>query len=190
MALSESEVVVAGTGHLWAAEYGAATIPAPNSDPTTIPAGFVDLGYTEEDGVTLRGTVEITEFNVWQNTSPVRRSRTLQVQEIEAPLVQWNEATLVAAFGGGTVDTSGGFPTYTFPVAGDALAEYAIVLDWQDGDRNFRLVVPRMNSGLEDVEVQLNADNMATLPLLLRSLATVTAPYIISDDAAAFVASS
>ncbi len=188
MALDEQEVVVAGTGHLWVGTVGI-TLPAPDSDPTTPPGAFVDLGYTEEDGVTLRGVTEVSEFNVWQNSSPVRRSRTLQVQEVVTNLVQWNEATLVAAFGGGTV-SGGSFPTYTFPVAGDALAEYAVVLDWQDGLRNFRLVVPRMNSGLEDVESQLNADNMAVLPLTLRSLATIVAPYIISDDAAAFAASS
>lgn len=189
MALDENEVVVAGTGHVWVAAT-TATLPAPNTDPTAALTGFVDLGYTEEDGVSLTGSVEIGEFKVWQSTSPVRRSRKLQVQEIKANLVQWNEATLVAAFGGGTITTTGGYPTYTFPVAGDALQEYAVVLDWQDGDRNFRLVVPRMNSGLENVEVQLNADNMAVLPLLLRSLATTTAPYLISDDAAAFAASS
>lgn len=189
MALDEQEVVVAGTGHLWVGTVGV-TLPAPNSDPTSPPGNFVDLGYTEEDGVTLRGVTEVSEFNVWQNSSPVRRSRTLQVQEVVANLVQWNEATLVAAFGGGAVTTGGGFATYTFPIAGDALAEYATVLDWQDGDRNFRLVVPRMNSGLEDVESQLNADNMAVLPLTLRSLATSVAPYIITDDAAAFAASS
>ncbi len=189
MALDENEVVIAGTGHLWVGTVGT-TLPAPNSDPTAAPGAFVDLGYTEEDGVTLRGVTEVSEHRVWQNTSPVRRARTLQVQEVVANLVQWNEATLVAAFGGGLVTTGGGFATYTFPLAGDALAEYAVVLDWQDGDRNFRLVVPRMNSGLEDVETQLNADNMAVLPVLLRSLATGVAAYIVSDDAAAFAASS
>jgi hypothetical protein len=189
MALTESEVFIAGTGHLWVGTVGS-TLPAANSDPTAAVSGMVDLGYFEEDGVTLRGVTEISEHRVWQNTSPVRRARTLQVQEIAGNLVQVNEKTLEVAFGGGTVDTSGGFPTYTFPVAGDAIAEYAVVLDIQDGDRNARLVVPRMNSGLEDVEVQMNADNMLALPLLLRSAASGTAPYWIWDDATAFAASS
>lgn len=189
MALDENEVVVAGTGHLWVAPVGT-TLPAPNTDPTADLTGFVDLGYTEEDGVTLRGFVEISEFKVWQNTSPVRRSRTSQGREIQTNLVQWNEASLVAAFGGGTVDTSGSYPTYTFPEAGDVLQEYAVVLDWQDGDRNFRLVDPRMNAGLENVETTLNANSMAPLPILFRSLATSTSAYLVSDDAAAFVASS
>jgi hypothetical protein len=189
MALSETEVFIAGTGHLWLGEVGT-TLPAPNTDPTAPPGDFIDAGYTEEEGVAVRGVTEISEHRVWQNTSPVRRARRLQVQEIQAGLVQHNESNYPAAFGGGSIDTSGGFPTYTFPIAGDALAEYAVVLDVTDGDRNARLVVPRMNSGLEDVEIQFNADNMAVLQLLLRSLATDVAPYWIFDDAASFAASS
>lgn len=190
MALDPAEIFVAGTGHLWLAAVGSA-LPAPNSDPTTPPgAAFVDVGYTEEEGVSFTSTVDITEFLVWQATTAVRRSRKLQVQEIGAPLVQWNEATLVAAFGGGSINTTGSFPTYTFPVAGDALKEYAVVLDLHDGARNMRLVVPRMNSGLENVEVKFNKDNMAVLQLNLKSLASATAPYITVDDAAGFAPSS
>jgi hypothetical protein len=190
MALDAEEIFVAGTGHLYLGTVGGG-LPAPNSDPTVHPgAGFVECGYTEEGGVSFTSTVDITEFLVWQSTTAARRSRKLQIQEISAPLVQWNEKTVEAAFGGGTWDTSGGFPTYTFPVAGDALQEYAVVLDVVDGLKDMRIVVPRMNSGLENVEVTFNKDNMATLPTNLKSLASATAPYIIVNDAAAFAPSS
>lgn len=191
MALDPQEVFIAGTGHLWIGIYGAVTPPAINTDPTAHPgAGFVDLGYTEEDGVSFKSTVDIGEFNAWQATTAIRRSRKLQVQEINAPLIQWNENTVVAAFGGGAFSSAGGFNGYTFPVAGDALAEYAAVLDVTDGLRNMRLVVDRMNSGLEDVETQFNKDNMAVLPLALKSLASANAAHITMDDAVAFAPSS
>ena len=189
MALDAAEIFVAGTGHVWVATVGT-TLPAPDTDPTTHPgAGFVDLGYTEEDGVSFTSTVDVTEFLVWQSTTAARRSRKLQVQEFSAPLVQWDENTIVAAFGGGSWSGSS-FPTYTFPVAGDALQEYAVVLDVTDGLRNMRIVVPRMNSGLENVEVKFNKDNMAVLQTNLKSLASTVAPYITVDDVVAFAPSS
>jgi hypothetical protein len=190
MALDAAEVVVAGTGHLWLAPVGT-TLPAENSDPTAaLASAFVELGYFAEDGATLAGAPEISEFNAWQSTTAIRRSRKLQVQTISGDLLQWNENTVVAAFGGGEITNAGGFYTYTFPQAGDALAEYSAVLDVQDGDRNLRIVVPRMNSGLEEVSSQFNKDNMAVLPISLSSLASDTPTIILFDDAAAFVPSS
>ena len=190
MALDAEAVVVAGTGHLWVAPVGS-TLPAPNSDPTADPdTAFAELGYTSTDGVTVTSTADISEFEAWQATTAIRRSRRVQVQEMTADLLEWNENTVVAAFGGGEVTSSGGFYTYTFPVAGEALKEYAVVLDVQDGERNMRIVIPRMNSGLEDVETQFNKENMAVLPITLRSLAADDAPYVIFDDAAAFAAAS
>lgn len=183
MALTPAEIVVAGTGHLYLGPT-TATLPAVDSDPTVAPGtGFVEAGYMEEAGIGFTSSVEITEFLVWQATVAVRRSRKLQVQEFAAPLVQWNADTIVAAFGGGTVST-GTHPTYTFPVAGDALKEYAVVLDLIDGTKVLRFVNPRMNSGLENVTATFNKDNMAVLNLNLKSLASTTAPYVIMTPAA------
>lgn len=182
MALTATEVTVAGTGHIWLAPVGT-TLPEEGDDPTeALDAAFAEMGYTAEDGVTLTGEPEIAAFNAWQSTTAIRRSRKLQVMKIAADLLQWNPDTLKAAFGGGTVTGN----TYRFPAAGDALAEYSAVVDWQDGDRNSRLVVPRMNSGLEAVSTQLNKDNMAVLPIALESLAATVTPFITFDDPDAF----
>ncbi len=183
------EVIVAGTGQLHVAPIGT-TLPAPNTDPTAaLNVAFFGCGYGAEDGASLKGTPDITEFRAWQATSPIRRGRKSQELEIGIKLLQWNEQNIVLAFGGGSVNTSGGFPTYTFPVAGEPLAELAVVLDIQDGDRNARLVVPRMNV-VDAVEANFNADNMAELPIVLKSLDSGTAPYWIFDDSAAFAAGS
>ncbi len=186
MALDSVEVVVAGTGHLYLAAVGT-TLPTTTEGALS---GFAELGYFATDGATLTGSAEISEFEAWQATTAIRRSRKLQVQEISGDLLQWNENTVKAAFGGGTFAEAGGEYKYTFPIAGDALAAYAVVLDVIDGERMMRIIVPEMNSGLEDVEVQFNKENMAALPISLKSLASVTAPHILFNDAAAFVPSS
>ncbi len=184
-----AETVVAGSGELYFAPVGT-TLPAVNSDPTAaLPSEWVGAGYIAQDGVSFKGILELSEFFAWQSTSAIRRGRKTQSQEIGCELLQWNEENLVLAFGGGAVTNAGGFYTYTFPVAGDALAEKAVVLDLVDGERHMRIVQPRMNVS-DTVETTFNADNMATLALVLTSLAHATAPYIISDDAAAFAAGS
>lgn len=186
MALTAEQVVIAGTGHLWLAPVGS-TLPDFDDDPVAaLDDAFVECGYTAEEGVTLTGSPEIVAFNAWQSTTAIRRSRKLQVQKIACDLLQWNPDTLKAAFGGGEVTTAGGFATYKFPVAGDALAEYAVIVDAQDGERNLRIVIPRMNSGLEDVSTQLNKDNMAVLPVAFESLASEVGPFMLFDDADAF----
>jgi hypothetical protein len=183
------ETVIAGTGQLSVAPVGT-TLPAPNSDPTAaLNPAFIGCGYTAEDGASFKVTPEITEHRVWQSTDAIRSSLKSHAKEIGVKLVQWNEATVVLAFGGGSINTSGGFPTYTFIVAGDALGEYAVVLDVEDGDRNFRFVFPRMNI-TDAVESQFNADNMAELPITLKALSSTVAPYWITDDAAAFAVGS
>lgn len=189
MALDALEVTVAGTGALYIAPVGS-TLPAANTDPTTTPnASFIEMGYIAEEGATLTSTPEISEFKAWQSSQAIRRGVKTRELQIAAKLLQWNETTVVKAFGGGSVVDAGGFPTYTFPVAGEALDEYAVILDVTDGDRHSRLVVPRMN-GVDPVEAQFNADSMAELPLVLKSLAHATAPYWIFDDDAAFATAS
>lgn len=190
MAFDTDEVYVGLTGNLYLGAVGS-TLPAENSDPAAaVDAAFLDCGYSEEDGVSFKATPEIGEFKVWQETDAIRRSRKAQVAEISGKFVQHNEVTIPAAFGGGTVDTSGSFPTYTLPAAGDPLQEYAVVFDVLDGDKIERYVVPRMNAGLEGVQIVYNKDNMASLTISLKSLASTTPTYIIYNDAAAFAAAS
>ncbi len=189
MALDALETFVAVTGNLYLAEVGS-TLPAPGSDPATPPdAAFLDCGYSEEDGVSLKVTPDIKEFGAWQATTAVRRSRKSQVLAISGKFEQHNPVTIPAAFGGGSFDTTD-FPTYTFPVAGDPLVEYAVILDVLDGDRIERHVLPRANAGLDEVEVSYNADNLASLVISLKSLAADVAPYVIYSDDAAFAPAS
>lgn len=183
MSNNADELVVASSGHIWIAPVGV-TLPAKNSDPTTAPnAAFADLGYLTEDGVKPTSSPDISDFRAWQARQAVRRERKGQDLQFEFSLEQWNPTTVKFAFGGGSVDTSGGFPTYTFPKARDALAEWAFLLDWQDGDKNFRWVLPRGNV-TDAVSPEFKADALAVLPVTFKGLEAIdgTDIYMITDD--------
>lgn len=187
-----SELVVGGTGQVYVADIGT-TLPAKNSDPTAVlSSDWTGLGYHTEDGVSFSAAPDITGFRAWQAQQDVRRERKAQAIQVAFDLEQWNEATVPLAFGGGTITDAGGFYTYTFPAAGDALDERAMVVDVQDGERNMRFVFARGNV-VETVEVTFNSDNLAVLPIafdLLEPTDGGDIAYVIFDDAAAFATGS
>lgn len=181
MSNTADDLRVFANGHVWIAEYGTATIPAKNTNPTATPAGFLDLGYITEDGVTATSTPTITEFRAWQARQAVRRERSAQDLEFKFSMEEWRAGTVQFAFGGGTVEASGGYQTYTFPDAGDALDEISMVVDTQDGDFNYRYVISRGNV-TDAVEVQFKAEALAVLPVTFKGLDDGVTPYIITDD--------
>jgi hypothetical protein len=105
--------------------------------------------------------------------------------------MQWNEQTVPAALGGGTVSGTAGNYRYDLPDDNAALAEIALVLDAVDGSVHMRWVFPRGNS-TEAVEATYQRGNPAALPLTFKAL---TAPgggspgYFLSDSAAFAVGS-
>lgn len=180
MSLDVTQTRLPGTGNIWLAPVGS-TLPAAGSDPTAaLDGAFVQIGYIAEDGITISSEPTISEHFALQSVTAIRRARTSQVTGVQADLLEWDGETLIAAFGGGTF-TGGSFPTYTFPIAGDALKEYSVVVDLRDGDINDRYVFPRMNSGLETVETVINRENLAVLPLQLKSLASDDDSLWITD---------
>ena len=182
MSNDASEILVAGTGQLYVAPYSA-TLTLPTtifaSDPGDgLAASFVNVGYTTEDGVVLSVGRESQTVPAWQSTRPVRRFNSSQMETFTATLLQWNEDTLALAFGGGSVSHSGDTYRYDFPAAG-AVDERAIVVDWVDGDKDYRLVIPRTII-TETTETTLARTAPSTLPITFESFAT--APYILTDD--------
>lgn len=166
MPVDPNEIVVAGNGRIFVAPVGTA---APTDTATAWPAGWVDLGYATEDGVTISKGRDVTEVRVWQSRLAVRRFVTSETLDVSFSLVQWNADTIPLAFGGGDVVTAGGVSTYTPPESG-ALDERAVGIEWVDGDRVHRLVLER--SMVSDaVETNLNATSPAELPITMSALA-------------------
>lgn len=188
MAQSAEEITVALSGNVWIAPYSTSLVlPA---DPTTAPdAAFTDLGYTTEDGVTFSVTPNVEDIMAWQKATPVRRVVTSRESTIAYTLEQLNLDTFAHAFGGGTWTTTAGPPAYYRydpPADGDALAEYACIIDFVDGTRNGRLVMMRGTVN-DTVETNLVRNNAALLPVSLAALTPDgedSAWYFLSDDAA------
>lgn len=160
MAASASYAVVGQGGTvLW----GTTGITMPGSLTATL-TGFNDLGYLDEDGVTVTVTPTIQEFNVWQSVQPIRRGLQNQTIALSGKFAEVNANTVPKTFGGGSVSATGGTFTYTFadPTAG-ALDEFATVADVTDGSDKVRFSFSRVNQ-TEAAEVAFNRQNLAVLP--------------------------
>lgn len=184
-----TELVVASNGQIYVAPVGTAL---PAGPATTLNAAFVGLGLATEDGVKLSVSPTITEHKAWQSRHPVRRDLTGQEIQAAFQLEQWNESTVVLAFGGGAITTVSGGYRYDFVASGAALDERAMVIDAQDGTRKVRYVFPRGNV-TEAVETTFSSTSPALLPITFKVLEPAdgsASGYILFDDAAAFAAGS
>lgn len=170
MAQDSNELVVASHGDVYVAPAGTA-VPATNDADAALNAAFDNLGYLTEDGVTLTVTPNIQEFMAWQTRHPVRRELVSQDISLACTLEQWNVDNIAIAFGGGTVvETASGVFKYEFLDDDDTLAEYVLVVDWQDGTKKYRVCFSRVNV-TETVSTQLQRSALATLPLTFKVLA-------------------
>jgi hypothetical protein len=183
-----NEIVVASNGQCYVAPVGT---PLPATSVVALNAAFTGLGFVTEDGAAVTVTPEVSDYMAWQSRSPVRREKTSQEAQVALSLMQWNEQTVPAALGGGTVSGTAGNYRYDLPDDNAALAEIALVLDAVDGSVHMRWVFPRGNS-TEAVEATYQRGNPAALPLTFKAL---TAPgggspgYFLSDSAAFAVGS-
>lgn len=178
------EIVVAGTGDLWIAPVGTAL---PATEVAALNGVYEKLGYTTEDGVTFQSSVEVQEFMAWQSISAVRRSRTSREDTISCQLEQWNDSNFMFAWGGGeiTEPTPGHFK-FTPPLDDDALEEKTLIVDFADGDKVYRWVVPR-GTITEAVETVLSRSDMSVLPVGFKALqpADGSAPWqLLTNDPA------
>lgn len=175
------EIVVGADGTIRVAPVGTA---APADEVTAPGAGWVDLGYSNEDGATLRVTKDVATIGVWQLAAPARYVVRARGVEIETTLVQWRRETFELAVGGGTAST----PTvghHKFELdAVPALDERALMLDWVDS-HNYRLVIPR---GLvtSNLEAPLRRAEGAPIPLTFAAMGSDAAAiaYLLTDDPA------
>lgn len=183
MSKNKQEVVVALDGEIYAAP-ASTTLP---EDLSTLDPGFVDLGYASEDGVTFTVTPEVTDVNAWQSSTPIRRIVTSRALTLAFSAQQWNVNTFAAAYGGGEwSEDSPGVYRYDPPADADDLASYAVVLDFKDGNKNYRLVVMEANV-TEATESNLTRGGAALLPITFSAITPDNEDrswYLLSDDPA------
>ena len=183
-----NEIVVGNNGQVYVAPVGT---PLPATPVVALNAAFIGLGYITEDGATVTVTPTVEDYMAWQSRSPVRREKTTQEITIAFALMQWNEQTVPAAFGGGTVSGSAGNYRYDLPKDDAALDERAVIVDAVDGAVHMRFVFPRCNA-TEAVEAAFQRGAPASLPLTFSALAPSegASPGYFLSDSAAFAAGS
>lgn len=165
MSKDVDEIVVGANGTVWVAPVGTA---APATEDEVPGAGWVDLGYTSEAGATFSDAKTLTTIPVWQLFHPARRIVTERDTNLSFVLRQWSRDTVPFAFGGGTIsqpDAVGNPDGYKYvPPAPELIDERALILDWADGDKDYRLVIAR-GMVTEGVETNLVRTGPADLPI-------------------------
>jgi hypothetical protein len=175
-------IVVGSGGSIYVAPLGT-SMPTDLASPLN--AAFVDVGYISEDGITLTAATEVTDVNAFQSLLPVRKIVTGRSFDLSFVLREWTEANVVLAFGGGDVtEPTAGVYRYDPPAAGDGLYERALVVEWQDGTKNYRLCVER-GVVTEAVETNVSRTGAADLPITFSVLdSSGTTYYLLTDDPA------
>ena len=138
MTTNANAVVVAGTGEIYVAAEGTA-LP---TDFTALPVGWTGLGYTGTDGVAFSKNRETSDLDAWQGT----KVRVLTLSEpvtLTTRLLEMKTITLLTAFGGGTVASTGSVSTFTPPAEGTNTVR-AMVVDVTDGTKHYRFCFRRV----------------------------------------------
>ena len=157
--LNAEEVVVAGNGAIWIAPKGSAVPATAVATPSN---DWINLGFLDEDGVDLTAGAEWNKIMAWQSLFPIRRVAGERELTLGMKLMQWNSSTVPFAFGGGEVvqESAGNF-RYNPPSPGD-IDERMMLVDWNDGDKNYRWVI--LNGMVsDDVETNLTRADASKL---------------------------
>lgn len=178
-----SETRVAGTGSVYIAPFGT-VLPSAHNGPLN--AAFVELGYTDEDGVTFTDEPSIEKKGAWQSFYPVRILETARMAKASMKLEQWNTDTLRAASGGGTVTTAGTGAKFT-PHAAGTVTEWSLVIDVVDGDITDRYVITKCVT-TSTLESNLRRSELALLPFDVEAIGEDGADpwYMFTSDTTAF----
>jgi hypothetical protein len=167
------EIVVGANGKVMVASPGAAL---PTDVVAPWPAGWVDLGFLTEAGVKLTDGRTMAEAKAWQSTYSVRRLVASKQSKAAFTLTQWDKVTVPLAFGGGKVSVLGAGVYRYAPPAPGSVDERALGVEWADGTRVYRLVIP-LGMAVDPVASDIARTKEAELPIGFE----VTTPAVGQD---------
>ena len=137
MTLDAQKVRVAVTGAVYA---GPTSATAPTSAVSTIPAGYNDLGYVSEDGVTEAYDEDVQDIQAWQGGAIVRTLISSSKASLAFTMIETKASVLELYHKGSTVESLGA-NGFKVDVVLPGVVRKAIVLDILDGDKHTRLYV-------------------------------------------------
>lgn len=185
MAKSTDQITVGANGTVFLAPKGTV---APADVTTAWAAAWVDLGFTSPDGVTFTDAKTMEKIDVWQLFYAARWVVTARDAKASFVLRQWSKDTVKASFGGGTITPTAGPPAHYLytPPAPESIAEDALGIEWKDGVKVYRLVIPRVTP-TESVETKLARAAPSDLPLTMSAMGTDdAAPWTLRTNDPAF----
>jgi hypothetical protein len=180
------QVVIGADGRVCVAPVGTAL---PEDIAASLNVAFVDVGYVSEEGVNFADTKEVEGIPAWQSLYDIRKVVSSKETKVEFAMRQWNGENVPFAFGGGQVLTAGGVYIYQPAVPGE-MDYRSLVIEWEDGSKNYRLVVPR-GMAVGEVSSQLTRTSAADLPISFEAMPdgipdasdNDTQPwYLVTDD--------
>ena len=184
MAKDTDEIVIGANGTVRVAPVGTSI---PTTAGASFAGGWIDLGYTSEDGVTVTDSKDIEDIPVWQLFYPARRIVTSRDFTVAFVLRQWSTETVSLAFGGGDFTWVGAGQYKYEPPSPEMIDERSLAVDWQDGDKNYRLIIPK-GMVTENVETNIVRTGAADLPITFGVIGTddAGAPWTLLTDDPAF----
>jgi len=182
MALDAEQLVVASAGRIYVAPPGAIL---PDDESEALDSSFVDLGYLTDSGITVSPSMTVESVQPWQSYYSIREIVTGRELTLSMELIQFNAETTVLAFGGGTITEEGSGHYKMVPPSPETIDKRTVVVDWQDGDKNYRLVVPSAMVS-EGGEFSLSRTAPATLAVTLKALGVDNEDpfFLLTDDQA------
>lgn len=177
MVKDPDQIVVPGTGSIYLGTVGTSTIPTNVSAAIDIAGtdGWVEAGYTTEDGVSFKVGRTTKEIKGWQSLNTLRRIVTGTPTSVGFTFLQMNHATWRAAMGGGSWTGSSPNFKYTPPPA-NFVDERALIIEGIDGNFTYRAIFRRVMLS-DDVEFKFVREDPISLPTMWDVLATDTAEH-------------
>jgi hypothetical protein len=156
------EILVAADAAIWTAPLTATRPTDLDTAMASVDDEWVDVGWIDENGITLARARTINPVPVMQSRYPARRLVAEEDLTVAFAMRQWDKTTAPLAFGGGTVEsTVAGVYKYTPPTEGEVDTRQLCV-EWEDGDKKYRFIIPRGEVG-ETADTVLNRTEASNL---------------------------
>jgi hypothetical protein len=133
-----SNVLVGLTGGVRVAPVGTT---APATSIATYAAGWTELGYISEDGITESNSSDATEIKAFQGGVTVRKVISSSETTFAFTIIETNKDVWALYYPGSTFATATGTTTATIKVP--AADPRAFAFDVVDGARHYRILVPK-----------------------------------------------
>jgi hypothetical protein len=139
MTLDANNVRVPYTGAARVAPVGTA---APTGSTGVFGAGWVDLGYIHEDGITETPNADWNEVRAWQGRTVVRRTLTSSDVQWQFQLIEQKQETLELYYTGAVMTQTSGQDA-RLDIVAPSWDPRAFALDLIDGTIHERIIIPQ-----------------------------------------------